>query len=458
MTPTTTLHTLDTLDLHDVLTVGTPRSVEIWLDTVGSRRARSDQLADLSDEQVRALVRLLRPDTARELFGTLDPHAVAEVLDVLPPAVAAGLVDSMEPDTAAEVLRAVDDDERTRLLSAMALARSAVLRGLLAWPEDSAAAQMNPEVVTVQPTQTVREAVDAIQTQSPAQDTTEVYVTTPDDDGRDVLRGVVSFRDLVLAPADQLVADLMRDDPVCVEATADQERAARLMGEHRLAALPVVDDGRLIGVLSPDDIADIMREETTEDAARQGGSEPLDVPYLRASPWLLWRKRVVWMLALFLAEMYTGSVLRAFEDELATVVALTFFVPLLIGTGGNAGTQITTTLIRAMATGEVRLRDVGRVLGKEMTTGTLIAVTMAAMAFVRAWTLGVGLEVGLTVAVSAAAIVLWASLIASVLPLVLRRIGIDPAVVSGPMIATIVDGTGLMIYFTVARLFISALG
>lgn len=454
MTPTTTL---TSLDLHDVLSVATPRSVEIWLDTVADRRTRADQLAELSDAQVRALIRLLRPDTARELFGSLDPHTVAEVLIVLPPTVAAGLVDSMEPDTAAEVLRAVDDDERAQVLSAMAIARSAVIRGLLAWPEDSAAAQMNPEVVTVLPTQTVREAVDAIQGQSPAEDTTEVYVTTPDDAGRPILRGVVSFRDLVLAPADAVVAGLMRDDPVCVDATADQERAARLLGEHRLSALPVVDDGRLIGVLSPDDIADIMQEETTEDAARQGGSEPLEVPYLRASPWLLWRKRVVWMLALFLAEMYTGSVLRAFEDELATVVALTFFVPLLIGTGGNAGTQITTTLIRAMATGEVRLRDVGRVLRKELTTGTMIAVTMAAIALIRAWTLGVGVEVGVTVAVSAAAIVLWASLIASVLPLVLRRIGIDPAVVSGPMIATIVDGTGLMIYFTVARLFISAL-
>ncbi|WP_263117934.1 magnesium transporter [Cellulomonas sp. RIT-PI-Y] len=454
MTPTTTL---TSLDLHDVLSVATPRSVEIWLDTVTDRRTRADQLAELSDAQVRALIRLLRPDTARELFGSLDPHTVAEVLIVLPPTVAAGLVDSMEPDTAAEVLRAVDDDERAHVLSAMAIARSAVIRGLLAWPEDSAAAQMNPEVVTVLPTQSVREAVDAIQGQSPAEGTTEVYVTTPDDAGLPILRGVVSFRDLVLAPADGVVADLMRDDPVCVEATADQERAARLLGEHRLSALPVVDDGRLIGVLSPDDIADIMQEETTEDAARQGGSEPLEVPYLRASPWLLWRKRVVWMLALFLAEMYTGSVLRAFEDELATVVALTFFVPLLIGTGGNAGTQITTTLIRAMATGEVRLRDVGRVLRKELTTGTMIAVTMAAMALIRAWTLGVGVEVGVTVAVSAAAIVLWASLIASVLPLVLRKIGIDPAVVSGPMIATIVDGTGLMIYFTVARLFISAL-
>lgn len=455
MTPTTML---TTLDLHDVLSVGTHRSVEVWLDTVTHRRTRSDQLADLSDEQVRQLVRLLRPDTARDLFGSLDPHTVAEVLQVLPAQVAAGLIDSMEPDTAAEVLRALDEDDRTSVLSALGLARSAVLRGLLAWPEDSAAAQMNPEVVTVRPTQTVREAVDSIQAQTPGPGTTEVYVTTEDETGRGVLRGVVSFRDLVLAPATDVVADLMRDDPVCVEATADQEQAARLFTEHRLSALPVVDDGRLIGVLSPEDVADIMAEEATEDAARQGGSEPLEVPYLRASPWLLWRKRVVWMLVLFMAEMYTGSVLRAFEDELSTVVALSFFIPLLIGTGGNAGTQITTTLIRAMATGQVRLRDVPKVLAKELTTGSMIALTMALMALIRAWTLGVGIEVGLTVAVSAAAIVLWASLMASVLPLVLRKLRIDPAVVSGPMIATIVDGTGLLIYFSVAKLFISALG
>jgi magnesium transporter len=450
------------IDLHDVVAVGTRRALEIWLGTTVDPRARADQLADLSDAQVRTVVGLLDPTTARDLLTSLDPHDTRDVLGVVPAHLAAGLVESLETDEAAEVLRVLGEEDRAAVLAAMTRSRSAVMRGLLTWPEESVAAQMSVDLVTLAPTMTVRQAVDHLRDRLPAgtgdtgQAPAEVLVTAEQGSGAALL-GVVTYRDLVLAAPELLVADLMRTELVTVDPTEDQERAARLLRTHRLTVLPVVDDGRLLGVLTAEDVADIVEEEATEDAVRQGGAEPLDVPYLRASPWMLWRKRIVWMLALFLAEMYTGSVLRAFEDELATVVALTFFVPLLIGTGGNSGTQITTTLIRAMATGEVRLRDVGRVLGKELTTGSMIALTMAAAAWIRAWTLGVGPEVGATVAVSAAAIVLWSSLIASVLPLVLRRIGIDPAVVSGPMIATIVDGTGLMIYFTVARLFITAL-
>lgn len=169
------------------------------------------------------------------------------------------------------------------------------------------------------------------------------------------------------------------------------------------------------------------------------------------------RKRVVWLLVLFAAEAYTGSVLRAFSDEMEAVIALAFFIPLLIGTGGNTGTQIATTLVRAMATGQVRFRDVPAVLAKELSTGVLVGLTMAAAAVVRAWTLGVGPQVTLTVALTVAAIVVWSSLVAAVLPPLLKKLRIDPAIVSGPMIATIVDGTGLLIYFLVAHLTLTEL-
>lgn len=448
------------LDLHDVVAVGTSRAVEVWLDQTPSPRARADELAELSDAEVRTLVALLDPRTAADLLGTLDPHPVAEIVHVVPAAVAAGLVDSIDPDEAAELLRVLPDDERSALLAAMPVARSAVVRGLLAWPAESAAAHMNPDVVTVRPTMTVREAVDELRARAGAlPEAGEVYVTSGagDEAAGPALLGVLTFRDLVLADPGTVVASLMRDDVVTVAPGADQEQAARLVHDHRLTALPVVDEGRLLGVLTADDVADIVEEEATEDAVRQGGSAPLDVPYLRASPLLLWRKRVVWMAVLFVTATITTSVLQFFEDEIDAVVALALFVPLLIGAGGNAGTQITATLIRAMATGEVRLRDAGRVLRKEVTTGVLIAASIAAMGFARATMMGVGGEVALTVAVAAGAIIVWSSLVASVLPLVLRRVGLDPAVGSGPLITTVVDGTGLVIYFTVARLFISAL-
>lgn len=448
------------LDLHDVVAVGTRAAVAAWLQQTRDARTRADELAELSDRQVRSLVGLLDPATAADLLGSLDPHAAAEVVQVVEPAVAAGLVDSLDADEAAELLRILPDAERAAVLAAMRVTRSAVVRGLLAWPEDSAAARMNPDVVSVRPEMSVREAVAAVREQTEsAAESGEVYVTTPPtDDAGPVLLGVVSFRDLVLAGPDRHVASLMRQDVVTVEPTADQEAAARLLHRHRMTALPVVADGQLLGVLTVEDVADIVEEEATEDAVRQGGAQPLDVPYLRASPWQLWRKRIGWLLILFLAEMYTGTVLRAFEEELETVIALAAFIPLLIGTGGNAGTQITTTLIRAMAVGEVRFRDVGRVLRKEIGAGVLIAATIAVVGWLRAWTLGVGPEVALTVAVTVAAIVLWSALIASVLPMLLRRLGVDPAVVSAPMITTIVDGTGLIIYFEVAKLLIPALG
>jgi magnesium transporter len=182
-----------------------------------------------------------------------------------------------------------------------------------------------------------------------------------------------------------------------------------------------------------------------------GGSEPLDKPYLRTSTLELVWKRVRWLLVLFVAEAYTGSVLRAFEDELAAVVALAFFIPLLIGTGGNTGTQITTTITRALATGDVRFGDALRVFRKELVVAMVLGAIMAVATYIRAWTLDVGPGVGLEVAITATCIVLWSAAVASVLPLVLRRLRLDPAVVSGPFITTIVDGTGLVIYFELAR-------
>lgn len=447
------------LDLHDVIELATAKGIELWLASTPEPGDRTDQLADLSDAEVIRLASILTPETGAELLESVDLHSAIDALTVMPRPVSAGLLDALDPDLSAEMLREIDDEHRGELLGSMAIARSAVVRGLLAWPEDSAAARMTPEAITVRPTMTTADAIESLRSDAarlnPDSHTSAyIFVTGPNDH----LLGVVSFRDLVLASNDTVIADLMTDDVISVAPQDDQEEAARVLIAHRLLAIPVVDDGVLLGIITADDVADIVAEETTEDAERQGGSAPLDVPYLRASPIRLWRKRIVWLLALFIAEMYTGTVMRAYEDELSSVVALAFFVPLLIGTGGNSGTQITTTLIRAMATGQVRLRNVFAVVRKELTTGLLIAVTMAAAAWIRAWTLGVGFEVALTVTVAVAAIVVWSSLIASVLPLVLKKLRIDPAVVSGPMISTLVDGTGLIIYFSIAKLLISSLG
>ena len=455
LTPVTP--TAPVTDLRDVLDAATDAAVQTWLRDVAGSWERTEQVDDLTDAEARRLVALLTPQTARELFGSIDTGSVVTLLSVLSPAVGAGLLDSLDHDRSAEILRRLPEGERRQVLDQTGAVRSATLRGLLAWPDDSAGSRMDPTVVSVTQTMTVTEAVEAIreQARSASLDNDEVLVTALPDHR---LVGVVSYLDLVLAAPEAVIEDIMDTDVVSVSALADQEVAARLLTEHDLSGLPVVHEGELVGAISVEDVVDILDEEMTEDAERQGGSSPLEVPYLRASPFLLWRKRIAWLLMLFLAAMYTGTVMEHFESELEGVVALMFFVPLLIGTGGNTGTQITTTLIRAMAMGQVRLRDMLRVVRKEMATGVLIAVTVAAVAWVRAWTQGVGTDVALTVSLSVVAIVLWTSLVASVLPLLIKKVGIDPAVVSGPMITTVIDGTGLIIYFSIARVVIEQLG
>ncbi len=446
--------------LADVVRDGRPETLRAWSARVPGGPDRAAQVAGLSPVEMRALVDLLDRPAAVDLLGSLAPYVAAELVEVVDPAVGAGLVAAVDPAQAAGVLRALAPEDRADVLAAAPVARAAAVRGLLAWPRGSVGARMHPDVVTVDPGQSVAEAVAGIREQRAAAHAAgEVYVTAPDPGGpAPVLLGALSYRDVALAPPDRAVGDVMRAEVAGVPPTADQEAAAEALRARRGTAVPVVDEGRLLGVVTAADVADIVAEEATEDAVRQGGALPLAVPYLRASPAVLWRRRIVWMLALFAAEMYTGTVLRAFEDELATVIALAFFVPLLIGTGGNAGTQVTTTLVRAMAVGQVRTRDVGRVLLKEVAAGTMTAATIAVAGLLLATVHGVGGEVAATVGVAAGVIVLWSTVLASVLPLLLRRLRVDPAVVSGPMITTLVDGTGLILYFTVARLLISALG
>jgi len=331
----------------------------------------------------------------------------------------------------------------------MARPEAAELRELMAYPPDTAGGLMTPEFVAVRPTLTIAEAVAEIRRVADEAETV-YYVYVTDTDRR--LVGVLSLRDLLLGRSAQPVTAVMTADVASVLVSDDQEEVARVFRERRYMALPVVDNQkRMLGIITVDDVSDVIEEETTEDIERLGGSQPLDEPYLRARVFAIVRKRIVWLLLLFVAEAYTGTVLRYFENELQAVVALAFFVPLLIGTGGNVGSQTVTTIIRAMGVGDVVWHDLGRVLFKEVRISFVLGVIMSVATLIRAEILGVGVQIGSVVAVSAAFIVLWAGLVAAVLPLTLRRVGVDPAVVSAPMITTLVDGTGLFIYFEIAR-------
>jgi magnesium transporter len=241
-------------------------------------------------------------------------------------------------------------------------------------------------------------------------------------------------------------------DVISVPAGTDQEECAQIMSRYDLTALPVVNGGgRLIGVITIDDVIDIIEDEATEDIQRLGGALPLEAPYLATRILTVFRKRVGWLLLLFVTESLTGTVLRHFEDELASVVALSFFIPLLIGTGGNAGSQTTSTIIRALAVGEIDLADALRSLWHELRVGLLLGTAMALIAYFRALTWGTDQGLALTVALAIFTIVIWANGLGAFLPILAARLKIDPTVVSGPVMSTLVDATGLFIYFTVAR-------
>jgi magnesium transporter len=309
---------------------------------------------------------------------------------------------------------------------------------------------MTPAFVAVTADATAAEAISAIRRLVDEAETVN-YIYVVDADHR--LRGVLSLYRLLLSPTATPVVELMAPSTVRVQADADREVAARLLTDRNLLALPVVDtNDRLLGIITEDDVADVLQAEATEDIERLGGSEPLNAPYRSSGVWTLFRKRIVWLLLLFVAEAYTGTVLRDFEDELQAVVALSFFIPLLIGTGGNMGSQTVTLVVRAMALGEVSLRDLLWIVGKELRVGLAIGSVMAVVAFGRSALLGVGFEIGQVVALTILAICVWSATVAAALPLLLKRLRIDPAVVSAPLITTLVDGTGLIIYFQIARI------
>lgn len=407
-------------------------------------------IPDLTAPEVAVLLQWLPDADIATVLAELEPETAADILRTLTRQAAADLLEAIDPDDATDIVEELSAIEAEEILIAMEPAEADEIRELLAYPPDTAGGRMTPAYVAVSPNLRADEAVVALrQVAEEAEMVNYVYVT--DDDER--LLGVLSLHRLVLTAPHTRIRDLMAADVIAVAARADQEIAARMLNEYDLLALPVIDDdGHLLGIITVDDVADILEEEATEDIERLGGSQPLEESYLRARPILLWRRRVVWLLILFLAGAYTSTILRYFNEELESAVELAYFIPLLIGIGGNVGSQVVTTIVRSMAVDDIAIGDTIRIVRKEMQTAIMLSAVLATAMFARTIFMGVGIDLGLVVALSVTAIVLWAALIAAVLPLLLRQLRVDPAVVSAPLITTLVDGTGLIIYFSTARL------
>ncbi|HEY3156203.1 MAG TPA: magnesium transporter [Candidatus Eisenbacteria bacterium] len=413
------------------------------------------------EDRLESFQALPRPE-AEDLFLSLSARDQAELLLMLPQPERRSWIRLLAPDDAADLIQEIPLEEREEILALLDDTTRKEVNGLLAYAEDDAGGLMNPRYVRVRPEMTVDEAITYLRRQAADRAGAMYYAYVLDAEQK--LRGVVSFRKLLSARPDQRVEELMQTDLITVPEAMDQEELSRLFATYRLVSFPVVDaQGHMKGIVTLDDIVDVVREEATEDIQKIGGTAALDAPYLRIGIMDMIKKRAGWLAALFIGETLTATAMGYFEAEIARAVVLALFVPLVISSGGNSGSQATTLIIRAMALGEVRLRDWWRVVRREFFSGLGLGVILATIGIIRilVWqaffhTYGQHhLLVALTVAASLVGVVLWGTLVGSSLPFLLRRLGFDPASASAPFVATLVDVTGLVIYFTTAKIVLS---
>ena len=408
---------------------------------------QAEVFSELDEHRQKAILPRLDPSNSADILEELDEQNAAKLVANMPTATVARIVDKMEPDEAADLLGDMPPQRAQAVLEK--LEDPDEVRPLLIHPDDSAGGLMTSEFLALRPRTIVREALDALRQWKPDAETF-YYLFVIDQSKK--LCGVVGLRQLMVAPLDTPIRELMNPHVISVKAGTDQEECARILSRYDLLALPVVDDNNvLLGIITIDDVVDVLEDEATEDIQRLGGAQPLDQPYLETGVFQIAKKRVGWLMLLFVTEMLTGTVLRHFQDELQVVVALSFFVPLLIGTGGNAGSQTTSTIIRALAVGDVDLKDAFLTLWHELRAGLLLGMAMSVIAFIRALTWGSTTPLAETVALAIFVIVIWANVLGAILPLMAAKLGIDPPIVSGPVMSTLVDATGLFIYFTIAR-------
>jgi magnesium transporter len=394
---------------------------------------------DLADQALR--FRLLPKDRALAVFEELDTVHQQELLDGLKTDFVRDLLESMEADDRAKLFDEMPAKVATRFQAQLSAVDRRQTAQLLGYDPESAGRIMTPDYVSLRASMSAAAAIERIRHLRERPRHLDVLPVT---DGHRKLLGTVTLADLVTADPDTAVAELIASEHYQVSTDTDQEEAARLIQEANLNALPVVDhEDRLVGLITWDDAMEVLEAEDTEDAARGGASEPLERPYLSAGVFMLARKRAIWLLILAVSASLTVTVLNSFEGYLANVTVLAVFISLLTGTGGNSGSQASVTIIRAMAVGEVRFSDALRITWRESRVGFLLG---AMLAVVYGW------DIGVIIAVTLLCICTWSTFVGSLLPLLAKKVGIDPALVSAPMVSTLCDATGLLIYFSVAAM------
>jgi magnesium transporter len=436
-----------------------PDIVDMLEESPADVAAETEEMhpADLADvaeaiprEMVPRLLMALPQDRAADVLEYLDEELRTEVLEEMSAKQAASLVSAMTPDDRADVLEELEEDHADDILAEIPAEARRETEQLLAYDPESAGGIMTTEFVSVAASMTVEEALVAVRALARAGRKEAMHaIYVADTEGR--LQGVMSIRELLAAPEGARVADIAWEEVVTVPPMADRSEVARIVREYDLVAVPVVDDSdRIIGVVTVDDVLDAMVEEQTEDVQRLGAVQPLEEPYFQAGFWSLARKRGGWLVLLFVEEMFTGTALRHYQGVLESVTALMFFVPLIISSGGNSGSQSATLITRALAVGDVKVRDVLRVLSREIGQGIALGIFLGAIGFVRALMWGNGLPVATVISLTLVAVVLIGTIVGAMLPLVFTKVGFDPAIASSPFVASLVDVAGIVVYFRIA--------
>ncbi len=403
----------------------------------------------LSAGEIETFVSLVEPRKLVESLEQLEDHEQRDIILELSRAQAADLLEDMAADERVDIIKQLPEEVRKDLLDRLPDTEKADIQELARYPEETAGAIMTTDFAYLSRNLTVEDAIRQVRViaEEPEQ---LYYLYLVDENQR--LTGIVTMRELLSSPGETVLKDISQKDLVSVTPDQDQEEVARLLQKYDLLSLPVVDkDETLLGVVTADDLMDVAEAEASEDFQRVGGSEPLKRPYFDISIFRMSWKRVGWLMILFVGGTLTSSVIGAYENQLDKVIILSYFIPLLIGTGGNAGAQAVTTVIRALALEEVKWGDIFRVIGREFVTGLLVGSVLGVVGFffVRIfWSPNP--RIALVVACSFPLITTWANVIAGMVPILAHRVGIDPTVISAPLITTVVDATGLIIYFTLA--------
>jgi len=422
----------------------------------------AEVILDLPEDEQVIIFRVLPHDLAADVFEYIGIEEQHKLLRALAHEQVAAILNEMAPDDRTALLEELPSDAARKLIRFLTPEERRVATALLGYPEDSVGRLMTPDFIAVKEDWTVQEVLDYIRAYGQDRETLN-FVYVVDDRGK--LIDDVRMREFLLRPLTTKVSEIRDESFAALNVTDSQQDALNVFRRYDRAALPVVDSsGILVGIVTSDDMLDVAEEEATEDIQKFGGMEALDEPYMRIPVWRMVRKRAGWLIILFLGEMLTATAMASYQDELAKALVLALFLPLIVSSGGNSGSQASTLMIRAMALGEVTLRDWWRVMGREVQAGLSLGAILGAIGVVRVamWAI-VGEQylhrqpygphwplVAITVGISLVGVVLWGTLSGSMLPFLLRRIGADPATSSAPFVATLVDVTGLIIYFSIA--------